>query len=142
MVRLWHTVQELICSLDGDASANARVKSSPARSMQLLVENLSPTQRAQYERCKYFEVIGGDTGSRYRIRRGRVLNVELLDNNGRRTTVLCFMPEGQLPMGDVMLAQKLALELFEAQAIRVAHRAHILDPRLAGDLRLRYRLRR
>jgi hypothetical protein len=27
---------------------------------------------------------------------------------------LCFMPEGELAVGDIMLAQKLALELFES----------------------------
>jgi len=137
MVRLWHTVQELIWSLNANTSARARVTSARTRSMQLLLKNLSPTQRAQYARWNYFEVTGGDTGNRYRIRRGHVLNVELLDNNGQRTAVLCFMPEGQLPMGDVMLSQKLALELFEAQAIRVAHRTPICDAILTRQIRLR-----
>jgi hypothetical protein len=52
---------------------------------------------------------------------GQVLNVEALDSAGHRTCELCFMPEGRFPVGDVMLAQKLALELFEAKAIKVAH---------------------
>jgi hypothetical protein len=33
---------------------------------------------------------------------------------------LCFMPRGKLAEGDIMLAQKLALELFEADALKVA----------------------
>jgi hypothetical protein len=37
--------------------------------------------------------------------------------------VLCFVPEGHLPVGDVMLAQKLALESFEVEAIKVANMA-------------------
>jgi len=35
--------------------------------------------------------------------------------------VLCFMPEGDLVVGDMMLAQKLALELFESEALKVAN---------------------
>jgi hypothetical protein len=35
--------------------------------------------------------------------------------------MLCFEPQGQLPVGDVMLAQKVALELFESKALRVAN---------------------
>ena len=58
-------------------------------------------------------MIGGDTGKRYRIHHGYQMNVEQLDQNGRRTRLLCFMPRGGLPVGDIMLAQKIALELFE-----------------------------
>ena len=107
--------------------------------MRLLLQNLSPKQRAQYARWNYFDVIGCDTGSRYRIRRGHVLNVELLDKKARRRAVLCFVPVGQLPMGDVMLAQKLALESFEGQALRVAHRAPMPAGPMARDISLRTR---
>ena len=31
------------------------------------------------------------------------------------------MPEGELVVGDIMLAQKLALELFESQTLKVAN---------------------
>jgi hypothetical protein len=144
-IHIWSMLRlrrELIWSLNAHLSADARVSAARARSMELLVENLSPTQRAQYKRWNYFDVIGSDTGNRYRIRRAHVLNVELLDDNGRRTAVLCFMPEGHLPMGDVMLSQKLALELFEAQAINVANRSPIRDWTPARDIRLQYRSRR
>ena len=36
--------------------------------------------------------------------------------------LLCFMPEGGLVVGDMMLAQKLALELFESDALEVANK--------------------
>ena len=65
---------------------------------------------------------GGDTGKRYRIRRGYQMNVEELDRNGNRSHVLCFMPEGHLAEGDVSLAQKLALELFESETLKIANR--------------------
>jgi hypothetical protein len=92
-----------------------------ARGLRLLEENLSPTQRDQYKRCGYFDVVGGETGGRYRIRYGFEMNVELLDTKGSVVRSLCFMPEGELAVGDLMLAQKLALELFESQTLEVAN---------------------
>jgi hypothetical protein len=49
------------------------------------------------------------------------MNVHRLDKRGRPLCVLCFMPKGNLAVGDVMLAQKLALELFESQTLEVAN---------------------
>ena len=43
-------------------------KEAQERSIQFLVQNLSSAQRKQYKRHGYFDVIGGDTGKRYRIR--------------------------------------------------------------------------
>ena len=77
--------------------------------MRLLRENLTPVQRQQYDRYGYFEVVGGKTGKRYRIRHGRSMNIDQLDRNGRRVCGWCFFPEGNLVTGDVMLAQKTAL---------------------------------
>jgi hypothetical protein len=88
----------------------------------LLKEWLSPTQLARYERHGYFEVIGSHSGKRYRIRRGRYLNIEELDERGATVTVLCFGPTGELPIADVMLAQKIALENAEEAALAVANR--------------------
>jgi hypothetical protein len=92
-----------------------------ARGARLLIENLSQVQRDQYERRGYFEVTGGGTGKRYRIRKSYQMNVEELSNNGRRMSLLCFMPKGGLVLADVMLAQKLALELFELEALAIAN---------------------
>jgi hypothetical protein len=92
-----------------------------SRALELLNSCLSSTQRQQYETHRYFDVIGGQTGCRYRIRHGHQMNVESLDSNGQRTQILCFMPECGLPIGDVLLAQKLALELFELEALSIAN---------------------
>jgi hypothetical protein len=92
------------------------------RSIQLLKQNLSPAQLEQYERLRHFEVIGGSSGDRYRIRHGFQMNVERLDKNGRRKFLLCFTPQGRVPIGDIMLAQKMALELFENEAIQIANK--------------------
>jgi hypothetical protein len=92
------------------------------RGMRLLKDNLTPAQLQQYTRYGYFEVVGGKSGKRYRIRHGRSMNIDQLDKNGRRVCGWCFFPEGNLVTGDVMLAQKAALELFEAEALKIANK--------------------
>jgi hypothetical protein len=141
MVSLWQVVRGLVWSLSGDA-AGLDAMAPHARGMKLLVKHLSPAQRAQYDRFNYFDVVGGITGRRYRIRHGQVMNVEVLDNAGYRTCALCFMPKGRLPVGDVMLAQKVALESFEAAAIKVAQMSPPLHIRTPRDFPLQWRLRR
>jgi len=101
-----------------------------ARGLRLLREHLSPVQRERHERYGYFDVRGGDTGRHYRIKNGFQLNVEQLDNKGRTTAVLCFMPAGNLVAGDVMLAQKLALELFESETLKIANNFSVNHYRL------------
>lgn len=97
-------------------------KKAQERGLRLLKQSLAPTQRQQYEKYGYFDVVGGTTGKRYRIRHGRQMNIEQLDKNGRRVCGWCFFPQGTLVAGDVMLAQKLALELYEPEALRIANR--------------------
>jgi ribulose bisphosphate carboxylase small subunit len=92
------------------------------RALTLLKEHLSSTQREQYEREEAFDVIGGRSGSRYRISLGYHMTVEHLDRTGRRFRMLCFAPKGRLAIGDIMLAQKLALELYEEDVIVVANK--------------------
>jgi hypothetical protein len=93
-----------------------------ARGLKLLREHLSPAQLAEFDECGYFEVTGGQTGRRYRIRSGTQMNIERLGKRGKIVHGLCFVPDGNLVAGDVMLAQKLALELFEMDALRVANK--------------------
>ncbi|WGD54141.1 hypothetical protein QA641_09725 [Bradyrhizobium sp. CB1650] len=89
------------------------------RSLRLLRAWLSPAQRAQFAAKGYFEVIGGDTGKQYRIYAGAVCEI---DEKDRPTIGLCFRPMGELPIGDVMLSQKIALESCENRALEVARR--------------------
>jgi hypothetical protein len=88
--------------------------------LQLMSEVLSPEQRAQYNSHGFFDVTGGQTGKRYRIRFGSQMNVEELDASGRLVRGLCFIPKGGLPIGDILVAQKLALELMEEETLHVA----------------------
>lgn len=96
--------------------------SAEKRSLRVLKENLSPRQREQYETLGYFDVVGSKTARRYRIHHGCQLNIEQLDASGKRVRLLCFKPTALAAVGDIMLAQKLALELFEEDAIRVSER--------------------
>ncbi|MGL3108088.1 hypothetical protein [Bradyrhizobium sp. BR 1432] len=92
------------------------------RSLRLLREWLSPAQSAQFAAQGYFEVIGGDTGKQYRIYAGRGANVCEVDERGGPTVGLCFLPRGELPIGDVMLSQKIALESCESRALEVSRK--------------------
>ncbi|WP_347336430.1 hypothetical protein [Nitrobacter hamburgensis] len=77
-------------------------------------------QRTQFAKKGYFEVVGGDTGKLYRIYPGTMSNVCEIDENGRPRLGLCFRTMGELPVGDVMLAQKIALENCESSVLAVA----------------------
>ena len=90
--------------------------------MRLLREWLSPVQRAQFAKNGYFEVVGGETGKQYSIYPGAMSNVCEIDEKGRPRFGLCFQTLGELPIGDVMLAQKIALESCESSALAVARR--------------------
>jgi len=93
-----------------------------ARAIRLLREWLSPEQRAQFDASRSFEVVGCHTGRRYRIRHGTTTNVHEMDDAGRPVVGWCFVPSGDLVAGDVMLAQKVALETNEGAALEVARR--------------------
>jgi hypothetical protein len=130
MAGIRQIVRDILLSL----SATMPDDEAEARAVQLLARNLTRAQRERYETCRYFDVIGGDTGARYRIRHGYQMNVELLDREGRRSQIWCFVPKHGLPAGDIMLAQKIALELFEPEAIRVAKKSYVdLEYEMTGQ---------
>jgi hypothetical protein len=93
----------------------------------LLKEWLSPEQLALFESRGYFEVKGSHSGRRYRIRCAPQLNIDQLDAKGAPVAVWCFVPAGRLPVGDIMLAQKIALETNERGALAVANRGPLVS---------------
>jgi hypothetical protein len=101
-VKAAHTAQRL------DAETKSRI---------LLREWLTPEQLALYLRNRCFEVFGSKTGKRYLIQEGRQQNVFELEPPFRGW---CFVPKGSLATGDVMLAQKIALETDEEETLKVA----------------------
>jgi hypothetical protein len=96
-----------------------------ARALTLLKEWLSPEQRECFERFRYFDVVGSDTGTRYRVHYGTQTNIEELSFTGQCVCRWCFVPQGNLVACDVMLAQKIALETNERGALAVAHRSFV-----------------
>jgi hypothetical protein len=99
-----------------------------ARGLKLLREWLTPEQRAQFDANRYFDVIGCDSRKRYRIHYGSSTNVHEIDSEGRSIKGWCFVPSGPLVAGDVMLAQKIALETNEFGALAVANRFPVQVP--------------
>ena len=67
-------------------------------------------------------MLGCASGTAYRIYHGRTApNVYEINDVGRREKAVCFAPIGPLVKGDVMLAQKIALETDEQSALAVAN---------------------
>jgi hypothetical protein len=89
-----------------------------AKARVLLERALTPEQRRDLfaRRCFYVK------GKRftYRIREGHAANVDALDATGRVISRFCAHPLGQLPVYDVMLAQKLWLETDENMFLKKA----------------------
>lgn len=90
------------------------------RAEALLVENLTAEQAAQYRQLRRFDVVVGER--RYRIRLGWAGNVDCVDERGRALERYCIHPVEAVPYADNLLAQKLMLEMDEAQFLRVANR--------------------
>jgi hypothetical protein len=108
--RIWWRTASLFC---GDRRYR--------RGLKLLVANLTPNQLKEFLTYRHFDVVGGASGRVYRIRLLGARNVEELDYHGRCVRRLCFFPEGELVAGDVVLAQKVALETFETEALAIAN---------------------
>jgi hypothetical protein len=117
--QLWRDTPRMFPPFYG--AARVRETAAEARAEKLLRENLSDSQLSQLDASGCFDVVGGSSGKTYRITRGRQMNVYQLDKNGRRVRGLCFVPEGNLVPGDVMLIQKLSLELNESKAVATAN---------------------
>jgi hypothetical protein len=95
------------------------------KSLALLKRWLSPEQRAEYEVCNRFEVVGSDTGTRYVIHCDKTqMNIYEAGSSRR----WCFLPEGNLAAGDIFLTQKIALETNELETLRVAHMGAVVPP--------------
>jgi hypothetical protein len=91
------------------------------KAMVLLRSWLTPAQDEQWAARREFDVVGCDTGTRYRVTYRAVMNVHQLDPDGRTLAQWCFAPEGGLTPGDILLAQKIALETMEREALALAN---------------------
>jgi hypothetical protein len=102
-----------------NANPPVATPSPTERATTLLLENLTQAQLRQYASHRTFDVIGGQSGRRYRLWHRTMQNIEEFDAGGHRRCIWCFHPIG-LDLADVLLAQKTALELFEYDALRIA----------------------
>ena len=96
--------------------------------MRLMQRWLSAEQRAQFDAMNFFDVVGSRTGKRYRIHHGHSANIREIDEAGNSKMGWCFVPKGYLVAGDVMLAQKIALETDELAVLAVARRFPPVEP--------------
>jgi hypothetical protein len=123
---LWHSVSKVARNVLTLPERYRAIKAArEARGLVLLREWLSPAQRAQFDASKYFEVVGCDSGWRYRIHYGTVTNVHQIDEAGQPVLGWCFVPAGGLVAGDIMLVQKIALETDELATLGVANRFNV-----------------
>jgi hypothetical protein len=111
---------------------SARPNGREARGLKLLKDWLSPEQLSQYETTGFFDVIGCDSGNRYRIHYGAAMNIVEIDDVGGVRAGWCFVPRACLVAGDVMLAQKIALETDEHAALAVAKNFNAAQPTPRG----------
>jgi hypothetical protein len=100
-----------------------RLRGAHEKSLALLMEWLTPEQRDQFDRDGAFKVVGSDSGKRYLIRRAGPYNISELDDFGSEAAYWCFVPKPPaLAAGDVLLAQKIALEKREVETLNIANR--------------------
>lgn len=86
------------------------VRRAQRRSLTLLMRLQTPEQREEFRMTRQFHVIGGKTGTRYRIRAATLVNIDVLDNDGTVMHRLCAHPTGDVPLYDVLAAQMLHLQ--------------------------------
>lgn len=94
---------------------------SEKRAEELLLASITKRQKAQYRKFAWFTVRGA-SGAQYRIRKGRIGNVDVVEPSGAIVGRLCAHPRDGVPDCDTMLAQKLMLEVDDAAFLRVANR--------------------
>ena len=104
------------------------------RALDLLMENLTGAQQRDFLRYGCFDVIGGESGKRYRLWHCFHQNIEELDAYRCRVCLWCFQPGEARALADVLLAQKAALELFERDAMRIANRYSDFSPNSGRDI--------
>jgi hypothetical protein len=87
-----------------------RERRAKRRALSLLMHLLTQSQRQEFRQLGHFYVIGGASGTRYRIRPGTFANIDVLYPSGRVKHRLCAHPAGDVPVYDVMAAQMLHLQ--------------------------------
>lgn len=98
------------------------------KAWSLLKSNLSPEQTLELDSKEHFHL--HVAGERYRIQKGSHGNVQLLNPDGTVKRQFCIQP-ADVPVGDIMLAQKLLLESNVREFYRIANVTEIDERRVA-----------
>lgn len=91
------------------------------RAQELLEANLVLEERERLRKDNHI-FVNGRSGCRYRIRKGRTGNIDVVDDKGKITHSLCAHPAEAVPDYDTMLAQKIMLEDDDIGFSRIANR--------------------
>lgn len=88
---------------------------------KFLLEKLSPTQRLDWKTNNFFLVKGNITGISYKLKLGRIYNIEAF-LFGKRIGMFCITSKNDnIPIYDLLLAQKLLIETDEQAFINMAN---------------------
>lgn len=139
---VWDAWTQRIQSRNVRASVNARVSAEErarcveaerlqravaiGKADKLLVSVLDAVQKQHLAKHEWF-LVRGQNGTLYRIRKGRSMNVDVLDKGGKIVETLCAYPGG-VPDGDAMVAQKLMLECDQQAFLRLAIKHAVRSP--------------
>lgn len=108
------------------------------RAMDLLYSCLNDEQREMLRAHKKFRVVSNKLNI-FEICEGKTHNIYKLDMQGKRVENWCVLPQGELAMGDVLLAQKVWLETDEADTAKFANITHIATGQLIHTSPVQYR---
>ena len=88
------------------------------RSLRTLLEFLDASQREQFVRDEYFEVV--NEGGRFRIHQHTVENIRCVAGRFRER-IFCISSHARLPVWDVLLIQKVMLECDFERFLEIAN---------------------
>jgi hypothetical protein len=100
------------------------------KARRILLEHLSPEQLEEYTKDNLFHVTA-QNGRRFRIKEKGVTE---LNEAGEEAFFICSHPKGKLPSADVMLAQKLALEINSEVMLSIANRRSMKEEQASNEL--------
>jgi hypothetical protein len=122
----WETANNASATIDWDLSLPtpeewARQEKARERARTLLERHLTPKQWLDYEEFGHF-FIKTPKGHRYQIGSAHYQNVVRLNKRRKAMRTLCVVVRDvNVPVEDLMLAQKLMLETQEDAFLKIAH---------------------
>lgn len=119
-----HAAQEAKVRRDAHYAA---IEVAKSRAEELLLSHLTPAQRADYARSKFF-IVDGRAGERFKIRTDRGVHGNVVRMEGEREIEsLCFRAkdDAQVPHCDHLLTQMLMIRHHREDVLKIAGRARL-----------------